>query len=159
MVWDVFWSQTSHGSNCGKCCSCRKFVTCRRLQKRSIADILTPAAPRVPVKSGRSAGVQELQGILRRATIPIPPSLYVKHKSDSDLEQALEQLLSKHGLHRNADSRQVEKVKKKLQLSRDLEGMPLPTEAMRNTSRRFPLEHVFCPNSHICSVRLYAVFL
>lgn len=66
--------------------------------------------------------MQTLQGILKKATIPIPPALYVKHKSDADLAEALEELLNKHGLHKSADPRQIEKVKKKLQINRDLEG-------------------------------------
>eukprot|EP00884_Botryococcus_braunii_P017966 jgi/Botrbrau1/4853/Bobra.0032s0014.1 len=94
----------------------------------------TKAAPKPAGKSERSAAVQKLQGILRKATISIPPALYVKHKSDADLEEALEDLLAKHGLHRSADPRQIERVKKKVQLNRDLEGID-PSNILEDIGR------------------------
>lgn len=58
---------------------------------------------------GRLAGprqyskrVVKLRNLCKEATITIPPSLYVKHKTDDELAEALEALLEKHGL--SADS-------------------------------------------------------
>lgn len=57
----------------------------------------TPAAPRQYSKA-----VERMRAVCRAATITIPPSLYVKNKSNEALEEALGALLSKHGLSENS---------------------------------------------------------
>jgi hypothetical protein len=83
-----------------------------------------PASKAPPAaKADRSAAAQKMQKVLRQATIPIPPAIYRNNPSNSQLERALEELLDKHGLSRNSEPKQIDRVKKKLQLNRDLEGM------------------------------------
>lgn len=67
-----------------------------------------------------------MQKVLRQATIPIPPAIYRSNPSNAQLEGALEDLLRNHGLNRNSEAKQIDKVKRKLQLSRDLEGVLSP---------------------------------
>ena len=52
-----------------------------------------------------SKRVVALRKLCKEATITVAPSLYVKNKSDADLEAALEALLEKHGLSANAGGR------------------------------------------------------
>lgn len=61
------------------------------------------AAPTLPAGPRQySRTVEKLRGICKAATITIPPSLYVKNKSDEDLQAALEELLGRHGLDANS---------------------------------------------------------
>lgn len=52
-----------------------------------------PAGPRQ-----YSRAVEKLRGVCKAATITIPPNIYVKHKTDEELQAALQALLDKHGL-------------------------------------------------------------
>lgn len=76
------------------------------------------AAPRVYSKR-----VDNLRKICRQATITVPPNIYVKNKTDKELEAALVALLDKNGLDEHAGANEIAKVKQKLQIQRDLEGI------------------------------------
>lgn len=76
------------------------------------------SAPRIFSKK-----VQQLRYLCRQATIPIPPSIYAKNKADGEVAVALEALLEKHGLRASSNSQDAAKVKAKLQLQRDLDGI------------------------------------
>ncbi len=70
-------------------------ITCQR----------SPSFPPVARAGPRQYGpkVKRLQGICKAATIPIPPTIYSRNKgSESALQQALEELLEKHGLDASA---------------------------------------------------------
>lgn len=67
--------------------------------------------------------MKRLVAVCRAATITIPPNVYVKNKDDNSLAAALKDLLGKHGLAPNADDGAIQKVKKKLTVARDLDGI------------------------------------
>ena len=70
-----------------------------------------------------SKKVNQQRSLCRLATIPIPPSVYAKNKTDEELAAALEALLEKHGLSASSNSQDAAKIKAKLQLQRDLDGI------------------------------------
>lgn len=55
-----------------------------------------PTSPTGPRQYSKR--VVKLRNLCKEATITVPPTLYVKNKTDADLEAALEALLEKHGL-------------------------------------------------------------
>ena len=59
-----------------------------------------PAGPRQ-----YSRTVEKLRSICRAATITIAPTVYVKNKSDAEMQAALEALLDKHGLDVHSGAR------------------------------------------------------
>lgn len=70
-----------------------------------------------------SKKVDRMRSLCRQATITIPPNIYVKNKTDRELEAAFEALLEKNGLEANAGANEVAKVKAQLQIQRDLDGI------------------------------------
>jgi len=70
-----------------------------------------------------SKKVDRMRSLCRQATITIPPNIYVKNKSDQELEAAFKALLEKNGLEANAGAHEVAKVKAQLQIQRDLDGI------------------------------------
>lgn len=87
--------------------------------------------------------VEKLRGICRQATIPIPPSLYVKNKSDAELALALEALLSKHDLSSSSGPRDVARVQQALQVHRDLDGIDT-SNIVVGGRRRQPAQGRYC---------------
>lgn len=71
----------------------------------------------------RSARVEKLKRILKQATITISPSIYVKHKEENELYEALCGLLRKEGLPPNPTDREISSVRKRKQTERDLDGI------------------------------------
>ncbi|KFM28342.1 hypothetical protein F751_3852 [Auxenochlorella protothecoides] len=59
----------------------------------------------------------------KRATIGIAPSVYVQNKTDAGLQEALVNLLTKHGLSKSSGSDAVEAVARRLAKERDLDGI------------------------------------
>lgn len=70
-----------------------------------------------------SARVNRLRTLCKSATITIPPNIYSKNKTDDELAEALEKLLDKNGLRPNASSHDIARVKARIQLERDLDGI------------------------------------
>ncbi len=68
--------------------------------------------------------VQKLKRVCKAATIAIPPSVYTRVKSEEDVIQRLEDLLSKYGLAKDSSAEEVAQVKRNLKKERDLDGEP-----------------------------------
>jgi DNA-binding transcriptional regulator PaaX len=51
--------------------------------------------------------------------------IYLQNKGEAALIKALQELLAKHGLTPNSDAGALARVKAKLELSRDLEGIDM----------------------------------
>ncbi|GFH21861.1 uncharacterized protein HaLaN_19236 [Haematococcus lacustris] len=71
-----------------------------------------------------SGKVEKLRNICRLASVKIPPGVY-KAKSDAGVEEALQALLSKHGLNASSSEAKISQVKKKLEKERELDGMDM----------------------------------
>lgn len=82
----------------------------------------------------RSARVEKLKRILKTATITISPNIYVKHKREDELYEALCGLLKKEGLSPNPSDREIAAVRKRKQIERDLDG--IDTSNIISTGRR-----------------------
>mmetsp|Transcript_8157 Transcript_8157/g.50562 ORF Transcript_8157/g.50562 Transcript_8157/m.50562 type:complete len:256 (+) Transcript_8157:4128-4895(+) len=82
----------------------------------------------------RSARVEKLKRILKTATIAISPNIYVKHKGEDELYDALCGLLKKEGLSPNPTDREISAVRKRKQIERDLDG--IDTSNIISTGRR-----------------------
>lgn len=82
----------------------------------------------------RSARVEKLKHILKTATITISPNIYVKHKREDELYDALCGLLKKEGLSPNPTDREISAVRKRKQIERDLDG--IDTSNIISTGRR-----------------------
>ena len=67
--------------------------------------------------------MRELQGICKRATITIGPSIY-RGGDAAEIAERLVALLDKHGLTANSGERAIAKAKAQLKTSRELEGAP-----------------------------------
>ena len=70
-----------------------------------------------------SKHVEKLRTLCKQATITIPPTLYVKNKSDGERTAALEALRDKHGLSSGSGPNDVARAKQQLQTMRDLDGI------------------------------------
>ncbi|CAD7698779.1 unnamed protein product [Ostreobium quekettii] len=88
--------------------------------------------PQGPIQSTR---IKKMKQMLKDATIRFGPSLYSKNRDEASLAAALLALLSNHGLSLNSNPREVQKVRNKLQLARDLEGIDT-SNIIENGSRR-----------------------
>lgn len=86
-----------------------------------------PSTEAAPAKAAGprqySKCVEKLRTLCKQATITIPPTLYVKNKSDGELTAALEALLAKHGLSAGSGPNEVARAKQQLQMTRDLDGI------------------------------------
>lgn len=105
-------------------------------RKKQRASEVQGAKPSRTGKSGKDAApakasgprqyskrVEKLRTLCKQATITIPPTLYVKNKSDDELAAALEALLEKHGLSAGSGPNEVARAKQQLQTVRDLDGI------------------------------------
>ncbi|KAL6766278.1 hypothetical protein ACKKBG_A35390 [Auxenochlorella protothecoides x Auxenochlorella symbiontica] len=70
-----------------------------------------------------SSATLRLREMCKRATIGIAPSIYVQNKTDAGLQEALVNLLTKHGLSKSSGSDAVEAVARRLAKERDLDGI------------------------------------
>jgi hypothetical protein len=91
-------------------------------RKRKNSSPKIPAASKAAART-YSKKVDRMRSLCRQATITIPPNIYVKNKTDKELEAAFEALLEKNGLEANAGANEVAKVKTQLQIQRDLDGI------------------------------------
>ena len=87
-------------------------------KRKTAAPAAPKAAPRTYTKK-----VERMRNLCRQATITVPPNIYVKNKTDKELEAAFEALLNKNGLGADAGANEVAKVKAQLQIQRDLDGI------------------------------------
>eukprot|EP00882_Tetradesmus_deserticola_P024335 GHRQ01026593.1.p2 GENE.GHRQ01026593.1~~GHRQ01026593.1.p2 ORF type:complete len:257 (+),score=130.45 GHRQ01026593.1:219-989(+) len=95
-------------------------------------DFEQPAPKRGGSKKAAASGgskygpkVEKLRRMCRAAGITIGPSVYVKNKGEAALTKALQELLVKHSLTPNSDAAALARVKAKLELSRDMEGIDM----------------------------------
>merc|ERR1712060_264822 len=72
-----------------------------------------------------SAAIARAKTILKEASIRIPPRLYSVHKTEAALESALLGLLSKEGLSSSSTRKEIAKVRKRLEMQRDLDGIDI----------------------------------
>ncbi|GFH16272.1 uncharacterized protein HaLaN_12659, partial [Haematococcus lacustris] len=98
-------------------------------------EVKSKAGSRPKAPAGRAKGkkapakkysgkVEKLRNICRLASVKIPPGVY-KAKSDAGVEEALQALLSKHGLNASSSEAKISQVKKKLEKERELDGMDM----------------------------------
>ena len=74
-------------------------------------------------KSG-SSRTTLLKSLLKQAAIPVPPTIYKTAAGDeAALCVALEALLAREGLSAGSDTRAVEKVRRRRELAKDLDGI------------------------------------
>jgi hypothetical protein len=94
-------------------------------EKKSSKKRKSNSPKTAPKASARtySKKVDRMRSLCRQATITIPPNIYVKNKTDKELEAAFEALLEKNGLSADAGANEVAKVKAQLQIQRDLDGI------------------------------------
>lgn len=79
----------------------REAVSCIKCQSATQVAVLVPDCASCLLPAGPrqySKAVEKLRGVAKAATVTIPPTLYVKNKSDEQLQAALEALLEKHDL-------------------------------------------------------------
>merc|ERR1719472_416215 len=69
-----------------------------------------------------SASIARAKTVLKEASIRVPPRLYAVHKTEAALESALLDLLSKEGLSSSSTRKEIAKVRKRLEMQRDLDG-------------------------------------
>ena len=83
------------------------------------------AAPRTKKAAQNvSSEITALKRVLKLATIRIPPRVFVINKNkEESLRVALESLLEKHGLSVSSSRKRINKVKKRLEVERDMEGI------------------------------------
>jgi Histone chaperone domain CHZ len=91
-------------------------------KKRKSSSPKTAPAPKAAART-YSKKIDRMRSLCRQATITIPPNIYVKNKTDSELEDAFEALLNKNGLGASSGPNEVAKVKAQLQIQRDLDGI------------------------------------
>ena len=72
-----------------------------------------------------SASIARAKTVLKEASIRIPPRLYAVHKTEAALESALLGLLSKEGLSSSSTRKEIAKVRKRLEMQRDLDGIDI----------------------------------
>ena len=72
-----------------------------------------------------SASIARAKTVLKEASIRIPPRLYAVHKTEAALESALLGLLSKEGLSPSSTRKEIAKVRKRLEMQRDLDGIDI----------------------------------
>ena len=109
----------------------------RKRKKEETDEVNATKSSKIVGKKAHNARVDRLKALCRAATVPIPPNVYKKNKTDNGLAQALEKLLEKHGLNYNSTSHDTSRVKAKLQLQRDLDGIDtsnIITEGRRSRS-------------------------
>lgn len=94
----------------------------------------TSSDPQENASQGKSARVEKIKRILKQATITISPSIYVKHKAENELYEALCNLLRKEGLSSNPSEREISALRKRKQIERDLDG--IDTSNIIETGRR-----------------------
>lgn len=70
-----------------------------------------------------SKTIDKVKQICKAATIKIPPSMYVKTKSLSQVEEDMKALLEKHDLSLGSSSHEISKAANRLAKERDLEGI------------------------------------
>ena len=90
-----------------------------------------PAKPSKKAKRRkvRSAATEKkaakVKKILKLASIRIPPRLYSVHKTEESLEAALLGLLEKENLGLGSTKKEISKVRKRLELARDMDGIDM----------------------------------
>ena len=72
-----------------------------------------------------SASIARAKTVLKEASIRVPPRLYAVHKTEAALESALLDLLSKEGLSSSSTRKEIAKVRKRLEMQRDLDGIDI----------------------------------
>lgn len=95
---------TAHAAGTGPKPTHHVPTVCAPAALSAAASLTHPGASSAPA-GPRQYGpkVKKLQGMCRAATIPIPPTIYSRNKgSEEALQQALEELLEKHGLDASA---------------------------------------------------------
>lgn len=102
--------------------------------KRKTVGSTRVSTNRVSGKFGDA--VNKLRSLCRAATIAIPPCIYTQNKTEEGLTNALKMLLSKYGLQASSSAADVSKVRAKLQLERDLDGIDVTNIIDRKGSRR-----------------------
>ncbi|GIL73434.1 hypothetical protein Vretimale_17590 [Volvox reticuliferus] len=70
-----------------------------------------------------SRAIEMMKEVCKKATIKIGPTLYVRNKTVSELENALSELLARHGLDAHSHDKQIGQVRRHLERNRDLEGI------------------------------------
>ncbi|QDZ19930.1 hypothetical protein HOP50_03g24480 [Chloropicon primus] len=70
-----------------------------------------------------SARIEKAKKILKMASMRIPPRVYALNKDPSSLERSLEDLLSTQGLSLASPKKDIVRVRKRLELERDLDGI------------------------------------
>ena len=90
----------------------------KEAKKKKAAPAPAKAAPRHV-----SAAIARLKAVAKAATVTVPPSLYVKHKGDAELQAALEDLLAGHGLSAASEPADTARIKRKLVAARELDGI------------------------------------
>lgn len=67
-------------------------------------------SPQAKAQPRTSKTIDKVKRICKAATIKIPPSMYVKSKSLTEVESDMEALLSKHGLSLDSSSHEISKA-------------------------------------------------
>jgi len=67
-------------------------------------------SPQAKAQPRTSKTIDKVKRICKAATIKIPPSMYVKSKSLTEVESDMEALLSKHGLCLDSSSHEISKA-------------------------------------------------
>jgi hypothetical protein len=91
-------------------------------KRKSSSPKPAAAAPKAAART-YSKKVDRMRNMCRQATITVPPNIYVKNKTDKELEAAFEALLEKNGLSSDAGANEIAKTKAQLQIQRDLDGI------------------------------------
>lgn len=105
-----------------------------KLDERKTVGSTRVSTNRVSGKFGDT--VNKLRSVCRAATVAIPPCIYAQNKSEEELISALKTLLSKYGLRASSSAADISKVRAKLQLERDLDGIDVANILDRKGSRR-----------------------
>lgn len=104
----------------------RPVTVVKKKAKKSKAK--STAAKQKPASSTTglsSKSISKAKKVLKEASIRIPPNIYKKNKTLVELESALEALLEKHGLSFNSSKKIIRKVKKRLEIERDMDGIDM----------------------------------
>lgn len=101
-------------------------VKVKKKAKKSKAKSTATKQKPASVTTGLSSkSISKAKKVLKEASIRIPPNIYKKNKTLVELESALEALLEKHGLSINSSKKIIRKVKKRLEIERDMDGIDM----------------------------------
>ncbi|GFR49554.1 hypothetical protein Agub_g11600, partial [Astrephomene gubernaculifera] len=91
--------------------------------KSGSAAAAAGAAGGAKPKALTSKSIELMKDVCKKATIKIGPTLYARKKSVAELEDALTELLARHGLNARSGEKEISQVRRQLERDRDLEGI------------------------------------